>query len=114
LFHEMWHNDDELSYRVAQQVLEGRYTFVERGVMDPSGDGPMIGEPDEEADKDNVWRRVTGDGQIEATDPGELIEAAEDDDGTRAGPGRAEGEPAVADAGEEAEEPSDEEVETSA
>jgi hypothetical protein len=23
-------------------VLDGRYTFVEEGVVDPSGDGPMI------------------------------------------------------------------------
>ncbi len=44
LFHDLWHNDDADNYTAAQKVLAGRYTFFESGVMDPSGDGPMIAD----------------------------------------------------------------------
>jgi hypothetical protein len=59
LFHDLWRNDDEEGYAFAQKVLEGRYTWMEQGIMDPSGDGPMIGTPEEREDKPNVWRRVS-------------------------------------------------------
>ena len=36
LFHELWANDDDSNYEAAQQVLDGRYGFVEEGVVDPS------------------------------------------------------------------------------
>jgi hypothetical protein len=42
LFHELWANDDDERYAVAQQVLAGRYSWLEEGIPDPSGDGPMI------------------------------------------------------------------------
>lgn len=42
LFSELWSNDDERAYATAQQVLAGRYTWLEGGIIDPSGDGPMI------------------------------------------------------------------------
>jgi alkylation response protein AidB-like acyl-CoA dehydrogenase len=42
LFAELFDNDDDAAYALAQDVLEGRYTWVEEGVIDPSGDGPMI------------------------------------------------------------------------
>ncbi len=42
LFDELWHNEDSHEYAAAQRVLAGRYTFAENGIMDPSGDGPMI------------------------------------------------------------------------
>jgi hypothetical protein len=45
LFEELWHNDDDLNTKRAYGVLDGRYTWVEDGIVDPSGDGPMI--PDE-------------------------------------------------------------------
>ena len=41
-FHDLWHNDDDEEYSAAMRVLEGRYTFFEQGILDPSGDGPMI------------------------------------------------------------------------
>ena len=41
-FHDLWHNDDDEEYSAAMRVLEGRYTFFEEGILDPSGDGPMI------------------------------------------------------------------------
>jgi alkylation response protein AidB-like acyl-CoA dehydrogenase len=42
LFGALWSNDDVESYALAQRVLEGRYTFIEEGIADPSGDGPTI------------------------------------------------------------------------
>jgi hypothetical protein len=42
LFEELWHNDDDLNTKRAFGVLDGRYTWVEEGVVDPSGEGPMI------------------------------------------------------------------------
>jgi hypothetical protein len=45
LFDALSANDDADQYRIAQSVLEGRYEFFERDVVDPAGDGPMIPEP---------------------------------------------------------------------
>jgi hypothetical protein len=42
LFEELWHNDDDLNTKRGLGVLDGRYEWVEDGVIDPSGDGPMI------------------------------------------------------------------------
>jgi alkylation response protein AidB-like acyl-CoA dehydrogenase len=47
LFEQLWHNDDDLNTKRASAVLDGRYTWVEDGVIDPSGDGPMIQEQPE-------------------------------------------------------------------
>jgi alkylation response protein AidB-like acyl-CoA dehydrogenase len=47
-FHDLWHNDDNAEYRAAQRLLDGRYAFMEEGILDPSGDAPLIassGEP---------------------------------------------------------------------
>jgi hypothetical protein len=44
LFGELFSNEDDANYAVAQQVLEGRHTWIEEGIADPSGDGPMIAE----------------------------------------------------------------------
>jgi hypothetical protein len=41
-FHDLWHNDDDAEYRAALNILDGRYTFAEDGILDPSGDGPLI------------------------------------------------------------------------
>ncbi|MGH8901757.1 MAG: acyl-CoA dehydrogenase family protein [Egibacteraceae bacterium] len=42
LFHSLWHNDDARNYAAAQRVLDGRYTWAEAGIIDPSGNGPMV------------------------------------------------------------------------
>lgn len=42
LFHELWFNDDDANYAAAMRVLDGRYTWAERGVIDPSGGGPFL------------------------------------------------------------------------
>ena len=44
LFHDLWSNDDDHNYRAAQNVLKGRYEWFEEGMIDPSGEGPMIPE----------------------------------------------------------------------
>jgi hypothetical protein len=36
LFHGLWHNQDDLSYKTAQKALGGRYTFIEQGILDPA------------------------------------------------------------------------------
>jgi alkylation response protein AidB-like acyl-CoA dehydrogenase len=41
-FADLWDNDDEGSHAAARRVLDGRYLWVEEGIADPSGDGPMI------------------------------------------------------------------------
>ena len=42
LFHELWANDDDANRAAAQKILDGRYSWLEDGIADPSGDGPMI------------------------------------------------------------------------
>jgi alkylation response protein AidB-like acyl-CoA dehydrogenase len=44
LFGELFSNEDDANYALAQQVLAGRHTWIEEGIADPSGDGPMIAE----------------------------------------------------------------------
>jgi alkylation response protein AidB-like acyl-CoA dehydrogenase len=48
LFSQLWANNDDANYKAAQKVLEGRYQWVEEGIIDPSGDGPLI-KPQPEA-----------------------------------------------------------------
>jgi alkylation response protein AidB-like acyl-CoA dehydrogenase len=36
LFHGLWSNEDVQNYALAQQVLQGRYVFLEEGVADPA------------------------------------------------------------------------------
>ncbi|MEZ0072935.1 acyl-CoA dehydrogenase family protein [Planotetraspora sp. GP83] len=42
LFHRLWDNSDFRDVRLARRVLNGRYAFVEEGILDPSLDGPWI------------------------------------------------------------------------
>ncbi|WP_424534907.1 acyl-CoA dehydrogenase family protein [Sphaerisporangium viridialbum] len=42
LFHRLWDNSDARDVRLARLILDGRYTFVEEGILDPSLDGPWI------------------------------------------------------------------------
>jgi hypothetical protein len=44
LFGELWDNDDDANRAAAARVLDGRYRWIEEGIVDPSGDGPMIPE----------------------------------------------------------------------
>ena len=52
LFAALWRNDDVPAYEAGQRVLRGRYRWLEEGIVDPSGPGPMIAqEPDEEREE---------------------------------------------------------------
>jgi hypothetical protein len=44
LFTALWFNDDEDNYELALGVLDGRYEWLEEGILDPSGYGPLIAE----------------------------------------------------------------------
>ena len=46
LFNELWANDDDSRYGTAQKLLDGRYAWLEEGIFDPAGDGPMMPELD--------------------------------------------------------------------
>ncbi|MEA2445193.1 MAG: hypothetical protein QOJ12_2485 [Thermoleophilales bacterium] len=50
LFGALWQNDDDDNYALAQKVLDGRYTFIEDGLIDPAGDDkPLVaGQPEAE------------------------------------------------------------------
>jgi alkylation response protein AidB-like acyl-CoA dehydrogenase len=50
LFHDLWSNADQPNHKLALDVLKGRHTWLEEGVLDPSaGDGPMV--PSAESDR---------------------------------------------------------------
>ncbi|MFI1963551.1 acyl-CoA dehydrogenase family protein [Streptomyces pathocidini] len=44
LFGRLWTNTDELDRKVVSGVLGGAYTWLEDGIVDPSGDGPWIAD----------------------------------------------------------------------
>ncbi|MEU4655617.1 acyl-CoA dehydrogenase family protein [Streptomyces sp. NPDC023723] len=44
LFGRLWTNTDDLDRKVVKGVLSGTYEWLERGVVDPSGDGPWIAD----------------------------------------------------------------------
>ncbi|MFE9634424.1 acyl-CoA dehydrogenase family protein [Streptomyces sp. NPDC006463] len=44
LFGRLWSNTDEIDRKVVEGVLTGTYTWLEEGVLDPSGDGPWIAD----------------------------------------------------------------------
>ncbi|MGK5627585.1 acyl-CoA dehydrogenase family protein [Streptomyces sp. URMC 123] len=57
LFGRLWTNTDELDRKVVSGVLNGSYTWLEQGILDPSGDGPWIAETAAGATaKENVHR----------------------------------------------------------
>jgi hypothetical protein len=50
LFHDLWSNADGPNHKLALDVLKGRHTWLEEGILDPSvGDGPMV--PSAESDR---------------------------------------------------------------
>ncbi|MGW1379490.1 acyl-CoA dehydrogenase family protein [Streptomyces sp. NPDC002446] len=57
LFGRLWTNTDALDRKVVSAVLDGSYTWLEEGVIDPSGDGPWIADAAPgPSRKDNVRR----------------------------------------------------------
>jgi alkylation response protein AidB-like acyl-CoA dehydrogenase len=44
LFHHLWHNTDAADRALVRDVLAGRHTWLESGVIDPSTPGPWIAD----------------------------------------------------------------------
>ncbi|MFJ6836504.1 acyl-CoA dehydrogenase family protein [Streptomyces sp. NPDC091209] len=44
LFGRLWTNTDDVDRKVVKGVLSGTYTWLEEGVLDPSGEGPWIAD----------------------------------------------------------------------
>ena len=42
LFGDLWSNDDDDNHALALRVLDGAHTWLEEGIEDPSGSGPLI------------------------------------------------------------------------
>ncbi|MCF3176089.1 acyl-CoA dehydrogenase family protein [Streptomyces sioyaensis] len=59
LFGRLWTNTDELDRKVVSGVLDGHYTWLEDGIVDPSGDGPWIADATPGPSRtDNVRRPI--------------------------------------------------------
>ncbi len=59
LFGQLWKNTDSADAALARQVLAGRYTWLEQGVIDPSIPGPWVAEtPAGPSKLENVHRHV--------------------------------------------------------
>ncbi|AVZ75609.1 acyl-CoA dehydrogenase [Streptomyces lunaelactis] len=59
LFTRLWSNTDDLDRKVVEGVLSGTYTWLEEGIVDPSGDGPWIADATPgPAERDNVHRPI--------------------------------------------------------
>lgn len=57
LFQDLWHNDDDLDRGTGLGVLKGRYRWAEAGVVDLTGEGPMMGGRDSEPEAARPRRR---------------------------------------------------------
>ncbi|TPQ22275.1 acyl-CoA dehydrogenase family protein [Streptomyces sporangiiformans] len=59
LFDRLWTNTDELDHKVVKGVLSGTYTWLEEGVIDPSGEGPWIADATPgPSQRENVHRPI--------------------------------------------------------
>ena len=52
--------------RTAQRVLKGDFAWFEGDVLDPAGDGPLMGDPDELAAKDRLGAATASEVEREA------------------------------------------------
>ncbi len=59
LFDRLWANTDDLDRKVVKGVLSGTYTWLEQGIVDPSGDGPWIADATPgPSERENVHRPI--------------------------------------------------------
>ncbi len=59
LFTRLWSNTDDTDRKVVKDVLAGAHTWLEQGVIDPSGDGPWIADTTPgPSERENVHRRI--------------------------------------------------------
>jgi alkylation response protein AidB-like acyl-CoA dehydrogenase len=68
LFHALWANDDADNYGSALKLLDGRYSWLEEGIADPSGSGPMIADQPDSVDEEAVVAPADGSGNGAATE----------------------------------------------
>jgi hypothetical protein len=57
LFDGLWRNSDDTDRTLARDVLDGRYAWLEEGILDPSIEGPWIAQ-DGGAPKPDVHRVI--------------------------------------------------------
>jgi alkylation response protein AidB-like acyl-CoA dehydrogenase len=62
LFNALWANDDAANYGSALKLLDGRYSWLEEGIADPSGDGPMIADQPDDAEERAAQAAGSGNG----------------------------------------------------
>jgi hypothetical protein len=59
LFDRLWRNSDGVDRKLAKRVLDGRYTWLEEGIVDPSIEGPWIADATPgPAQRENVHRKL--------------------------------------------------------
>ena len=58
LFDQLWSNTDDSDRALTRRVLDGRYTWLEEGVIDPSIEGPWIAQDAGGESKENVHRVI--------------------------------------------------------
>ncbi|MFE3143169.1 acyl-CoA dehydrogenase family protein [Streptomyces scopuliridis] len=59
LFTRLWSNTDDLDRKVVSGVLAGTYTWLEDGIIDPSGEGPWIADATPgPSQRENVHRPI--------------------------------------------------------
>lgn len=59
LFTRLWSNTDDVDRKVVKGVLAGTYSWLEEGIIDPSGDGPWIADATPgPSQRDNVHRPI--------------------------------------------------------
>ncbi|MFE6161993.1 acyl-CoA dehydrogenase family protein [Streptomyces sp. NPDC056486] len=59
LFDRLWTNTDDVDHKVVKGVLSGTYTWLESGVVDPSGEGPWIADATPgPSQRENVHRPI--------------------------------------------------------
>ncbi|MEW2409356.1 acyl-CoA dehydrogenase family protein [Streptomyces griseoviridis] len=59
LFGRLWTNTDDLDRTVVKGVLAGTYSWLEDGIVDPSGEGPWIAATDPgPSEKENAHRAI--------------------------------------------------------
>ncbi|MGW2510586.1 acyl-CoA dehydrogenase family protein [Streptomyces scopuliridis] len=59
LFRRLWSNTDDLDRKVVSGVLAGTYTWLEDGIIDPSGEGPWIADATPgPSQRENVHRTI--------------------------------------------------------
>ncbi|NKI45450.1 acyl-CoA dehydrogenase family protein [Streptomyces physcomitrii] len=59
LFARLWTNTDDIDGKLVKSLMGGAYTWLEEGVIDPSGEGPWIADATPgPSQKENVHRKV--------------------------------------------------------